>query len=123
MDRRSLILLGALALAGCATTRRRAPRAKISPTDIIFQALEPLAAASGGPEGLTIRMAAGACSSKTGIVFQVEMINGAAYVAFARRRVGGCLGETPGVEIVFSRQELGVPPQATLFLLNPIDGG
>lgn len=121
MDRRSLILLGTLALAGCATTQRPAPRARISPTDIIFQALEPLAAASSGPEGLTIRMGAGGCATKADIAFHVEMINGAAYVAFARRRVGGCKAGVGDVEASFSYEELGVRPDVAVFLLNPIN--
>ncbi len=121
MDRRSLILLGALALAGCATTQRPAPRARIGPTDIIFQALEPLASASSGPEGLTIRMASGGCVAKADIAFHVEMINGAAYVAFARRRVGGCTGGASVADVVFSYAELGVSPRVSVFLLNPIN--
>ncbi len=120
MDRRSLIFLGALTLAGCATTQRVEPVSQISTSDIIFQALEPLLAARSGPEGLSIRMASGGCAPKAGIAFHVEMRNGAAYVAFARRTVRDCFGAAEAADVVFTLEELGLRAATPIFLLNPV---
>lgn len=120
MDRRSLILLGALTLAGCATARRAAPVSPIGTSDIIFQALEPLHAASSGPGGVSIRMDSSGCTTKADIAFHVEMRNGVAYIAFARRKVDGCKEMGGEVEVIYSSEELGLRPGASIFLLNPI---
>lgn len=124
MDRRSLILLGALALAGCATTRRPASTpALLSASDIIFQALEPLLAVSNGPGGLVIRMASNGCAAKANIAFHMEMRNGAAYVAFARRTMKDCPLDAQPADLAFAPQELGLGPDTPIFLLNPVVAG
>lgn len=121
MDRRNLILLGAFALAGCATTRRPASTpALLSTSDIIFQALEPLVAVSTGPGELVIRMASNGCAAKADIAFHVEMRNGAAYVAFARRAVKDCPLDAPTADLAFKSRELGLGPDTPIFLLNPV---
>ncbi|MET0337473.1 MAG: hypothetical protein ABW063_06890 [Caulobacter sp.] len=120
MDRRSLILLGALALTGCATTRQIMPVASISSADIVFQALEPLHAASSGPGGLSIRIASSGCTTKADIVFHVEMRNGGAYIAFARRKIDGCKERGGEVVVSYSNEELGLRSGTSIFLLNPV---
>ncbi|WP_269716261.1 hypothetical protein [Caulobacter sp. NIBR2454] len=123
MDRRHLILLGAMALAGCATMQRPGSVRLITTTDSVFQALEPLYAASSGPGGLSIRVASNGCTAKTDITFHVEMKDGAAFIAFARRKLDACKGLAPvGVDVMFTYAELGVRPETPVFLLNPLNG-
>ena len=115
MDRR-LFLTAALALAGCATLS--APKSAPSPP---YAELEPVFGASAGRDGLTLRVASNGCTGKPDFSFYVEKRGPAVQIAFARRRIDSCKSFARGrTELTFTWAELGLDPQAPVFLLNPL---
>lgn len=116
MDRR-FFLAAALALSGCATLPPPAPAKWPGP----YLELEPLLSARAGPEGLVIRVASNGCTTKDNFAFHVEPRGGAITLAFARRRLDTCkVAPASEAELVFAWAELGLPPGAPVFLLNPL---
>ena len=113
MNRR-LFVLAALALGGCATVG--APSAPPAP----MAELEPLIAAATGPDGLTIRLASGGCTTRPDLAFYVERRAGTVAVAFARKHVDSCKSAPGEAQIAFSWAELGLEPRTPVFILNPI---
>ncbi|MET0272670.1 MAG: hypothetical protein ABW360_06735 [Phenylobacterium sp.] len=111
MDRR-LFLIGALALAGCATVRPAAgPLAE----------LEPIYAATAGREALTLQVASGGCTTKADFAFYVERKDGAVTLSFGRKRLDTCKSFAMGkTELTFTWAELGVDEATPVFLLNPL---
>lgn len=99
-------------------------RLRAEPTAADLTPLEGLYAASATAQGLVIRAAASGCTSKADFAFFIERReNGAAGIAFARKPDAPCrlaLGAAGHVDLRFSYAELGVSPDAPLFLLNPI---
>lgn len=76
------------------------------------------------PEGLAVEVASRGCVGQPDMVFHVERRGGVATVAIARRRLQTCREGPPGwVEVVFSREELGLTPGEPVFLLNPLRTG
>lgn len=114
MNRR-LVLIAALLLAGCATTRIAAP------AGAAFGELEPLYAATATREALTIRVASGGCTTKADFAFFVERTGGTARIAFGRKRVDTCRSFAAAhADLSFTWAELGLEPGAPLFLANPL---
>ena len=115
MDR-SLFLLAALALAGCAT----APKPIVEPVAAMAE-LEPLYAASAGREALRIRVSSNGCTAKEDFVFYVERKAGSVSLAFGRKRPDSCKSFAIGSkELAFTWAELGLEPRAPVMLLNPL---
>jgi hypothetical protein len=111
MDRR-LFLLGALALAGCAT---------VPPATGPLAELEPVYAAVAGRDALTLQVASNGCTAKADFAFYVERKGGAVTLAFGRKRLDTCKSFAMGrTEISFTWAELGVDARTPVFLLNPL---
>jgi hypothetical protein len=116
MTRRGLVL-AALALAGCATT----PAPVVAPAASGLSELEPLYRADAGREALTISVASNGCTAKADFAFYVERRAEAVTLAFGRKRIDTCKSFAMGkTELTFTWAELGVPPNAPVFLLNPL---
>ena len=117
MDRR-LFVLAVLALGGCATVAR-APL--VASGQRTLGELEPLYAVQAGREGLRIRVASSGCTAKADFAFYAERRGDGAALAFARKHVDVCKSPLKNqTELVFTWDELGVAPNAPIFLLNPI---
>jgi hypothetical protein len=111
MDRR-LFLIGALALAGCATTP-----AAVGP----LAELEPVYAATAGREALTLQVASSGCTTKADFAFYVERRDGTVTLAFGRRRLDTCKSFAMGrTDLTFTWAELGVDEATPVYLLNPL---
>lgn len=116
MNRR-LFVLAALALAGCASL----PPPKIVAPAAPLGELEPLFAARAGPDALTIRVSSNGCTRKDDFAFYVERRGEAVTLSFGRKRLDTCKSFAMGHEdLAFSWAELGLPPSAPVFLLNPL---
>ncbi|MFA7262134.1 MAG: hypothetical protein WC068_03845 [Caulobacter sp.] len=114
MNRRILLIAGALLLAGCAT------RAVYSAPDVGMVELEPLLAVTAAREGLTIRVASNGCTGKDSMAWFVEKAGGRYAVAFGRRRVDSCTQPPTAVDLTFSFAELGLPKGARVAVVNPL---
>jgi hypothetical protein len=68
MNRRLLLIAGAAALAGCATT----PTRVAAPAGAGFDLLEPLYSAQAGREALIIRVSSNGCTRKEDFAFFVD---------------------------------------------------
>ena len=114
MNRR-VLLLGALALSGCAT---------IPPTGqgpATLGELEPLYAADAGREQFTIQVASNGCTAKADFAFYVERRSEAVTLAFGRKRIDACKSFAMGkTALAFSWSELGLAPRTPVVLLNPL---
>ena len=114
VDRRAF-LIAALALSACATTP---PVVKPGGP---FLELEPLYRADARREGLIIRVGSNGCTAKEDFTFYLERRGEAVSLAFARKRIDTCKSFAMGsTELTFTWAELGLPPQAPVFLLNPL---
>ena len=117
MHRRGF-LLAAFALAGCAGGVR-----VVAPAGSALQELEPLYRADAGREVLTITVASNGCTQKADFAFFVERRGEAFTLAFGRKRVDPCKSFAMGrTDLSFTWAELGLPPRAPVFLLNPLLG-
>ncbi len=116
MNRRALIIAGALLLSGCAT-RLVSPAPEPGMVE-----LEPLLAVKVVREGLTIRVSSNGCTSKESIAWFVEKSRGRYAVAFGRRRVDSCAQPPTAVDLTFSYEELGLPRGARVAVVNPLAG-
>ncbi len=115
MDRR-IFVLAAFALGGCATLPRPA-----KPTSRVFGELEPLYAMKSGPEGLTIRVASGGCTTKADFTFYIDHPGKAPALAFGRKHVETCKSSGKlQSEFTFTWVELGLSARTPVVLLNPI---
>ena len=131
MNRR-VVLLSALALAGCATSVRVAPPSvtpapppappRVSaPSGAPMPELESLYSAVAGRDGLTIQVASNGCTAKGDFAFYVERKGPAVTLSFARKTLDTCKSFAMGkTTLSFSWAELGVEPRTPLFLLNPL---
>lgn len=114
MNRRHLLITGALLLAGCSTTAvYRAP-------DVGMVELEPLLAASVGEGGVTIRLISTGCTSKEAMAFFVERGGGRYAVAFARKKLDLCRAAPRPVDLTWTFAELGLPKGAKVAVVNPL---
>ena len=115
---RRLVVLAALALAGCATL----PAPKITaPAGAGFEELEPLYLARADREALTIRVSSNGCTKKSDFAFYVERQGGGVRLAFGRKRLDTCRSFAAGhADLAFTWAELGLSPQTPVFLLNPL---
>lgn len=115
MNRRGLLSsFGALALAGCATTRQAKPRGEPSE-------LEPLYAVTAGREGLVVRAASNGCTRKEDFAFYVDRTRDLPTLLFGRRRLDICKSLAAGhADLLFTWSELGLAPAAPFSLLNPL---
>ncbi|ATQ42034.1 hypothetical protein [Caulobacter mirabilis] len=116
MNRRHLLIAGALLLAGCATT------AVYTAPDAGMVELEPLLAASVAEGSLTIRLLSTGCTSKEAIAFFVEKSGGRHAVAFGRRKLDRCKAAPTPVDLTWSFEELGLPKGAWVAVVNPLGG-
>jgi hypothetical protein len=113
MNRRIVLAAALLLLAGCASAPPLAGPA--------FGELEPLYGAESGRDALTIRVASNGCTRKEDFAHYVERKDGAARLAFGRRRLDDCKSFAMGrTTLVFTYDELGLDPRVPLFLLNPL---
>jgi hypothetical protein len=117
-DRRRLLAAGLfLALGGCAgrggvtllTGGRNAPAE-----------LEALSALEADATGLTLRVASSGCTTRDDFTFYVDRSGAQPSVAFARKRLDVCRRAPTTAAVRFSYQELGVPGQGRLAVLNPV---
>ncbi len=116
MNRRLLLLAGLGLLTGCAT----APALQTS-AEATHPELEAVYSATAGREALIIQVASNGCTRKDDFVFYVERRGPAATVSFARKRVDKCRSFAMGkTDLRFTWAELGLEPQAPVFLLNPL---
>lgn len=61
------------------------------------------------------------CLARPDLAFHVERKGGVASIAFARRRLQTCHEQAPiWTEVVFSKTELGLVGDETVFVLNPL---
>ena len=111
-----MIAGAAFGLVGCATT----PTLMAASAGEAFPELEPLLAATAGPDALTIRVMSKGCAAKADFVFRVDRKDGHAVVAFARRRLETCKGAVGSAELRFTYDELGVSHAERIVIANPI---
>jgi hypothetical protein len=117
LSRRGLVLAGAaFGLVGCATT----PALMTAAPGEAFPELEPLLAASAGPDALTIRVVSKGCAAKADFVFRVDRKDGHAVVAFARRRLETCKGAAGSAELRFTYDELGLTHADRIVIANKV---
>jgi hypothetical protein len=123
LDRRLVLIGGALLAAGLANEARTQPAiAPLSPpTPPSLEELEPVYAVTATPQGLTIRVGSKGCTRKADFAFMLERRLDSASVAFGRKPVAACKGGGAGrTDLTFSYDELGVAANSTLFVLNPL---
>lgn len=120
MVSRRLAITGILALAGCASL----PSAGRLPATGPYPELESVRRVRIGPGELAVEVASRGCEGTPDLATFVERRGGVAKVAFARRRLKTCPEGAPGwVEVVFSRQALGLGAGEPVFVLNPLSSG
>jgi hypothetical protein len=109
--RRLLVTVAALALvAGCAT----------APTAVVAPSVAPFGEQAGRGE-LIIRVASNGCTAKADFAHYVERKAGGVTLAFGRKRLDTCKSFAMGqTSLVFTYDELGLSPDAPIFLLNPL---
>jgi hypothetical protein len=117
-DRRRLLTAGLLlALSGCVgrggvtlvAGGRNAPAE-----------LEALSAIEADATGLTLKVASTGCTTREDFTFYVDRSGPQPTVAFARKRLDLCKRTRTTADVRFSYQELGVPGQGRLAVLNPV---
>ena len=115
MNRRILLIAGALLLSGCVTTRVAAPEGAG------FDLLEPVYAAVAGKDALTIRVASNGCTKKEDFAFFLEKTPAGPRVAFGRKTLDMCKSFAMGsTELSFTWTELGLDSRANVFVANPL---
>jgi hypothetical protein len=117
MHRRFVLIAGLIVLSGCAAI----PPQILAPPGSALGELEPLYAASAGRAGLTIEVKTSGCTAKTDFAFFVERKDGTVSLAFGRKRLDPCKSFAMGkIALSFTYDELGLAPDAPIFLLNPL---
>lgn len=114
MNRRLLLIAGALLLSGCAT------RAVYSSPDAGMVELEPLLSASVASETLSIRVVSTGCTTKERFAWFVERGGGRYAVAFGRRTLDACRAAPTPVDLTWTFAELGLPKGAAVSIVNPL---
>jgi len=119
MDRRNFVL-AAFALGGCATIARGPA---VAPGPRVLDELEPLYSVKSDPEGLTIEVASGGCTTKADFSFFLERLSQPPALAFGRKHVETCKSSRKlQTALTFSWEELGLSPKASVLVLNPLAG-
>jgi len=116
MTRRAWLIVGLMALAACASLPPRA----LAPPGVGFELLEPLLGVRAGPEGLTITVRSSGCTAKADFAFYLDRHDEFPTLAFGRKRVDACKGPAAPMELTFSYAELGLAPDARVFVVNPL---
>ena len=114
MNRRHLLILGALLVSGCATT------AVYSSPDAGMVELEPLIATSVAEGSLTIRVMSNGCTTKADFAWFVERKANRFAVAFGRRKIDACKVLARPVDLTFGFAELELPKGAAVAVVNPL---
>src|SRR3954467_14840170 len=118
LDRRRLLTAGlCLVVSGCAgrggvtlvAGGRNAP-----------PELEGLNALEADATGLILEVASTGCTAREDFTFYVDRSGSQPTVAFARKRLDLCRRAPTTTALRFSYQELGVPGQGRLAVLNPV---
>lgn len=117
MNRRHLLILGALLLAGCAT------RSVYSSPDAGMVELEPLLGVQAGSDALTISVLSNGCTAKDGFAFFVERKANRFAVAFGRKRLDVCKAAPTPMALSWTFAELGLPKGAEVAVVNPLGAG
>lgn len=121
LDRRRLLAAGLLlALGGCAG---RAGVTLVTRPGPEVGELEALAGVSAHATGVVVRVASVGCTRKEDFAFYVDRSGGAPAVAFARKRLDVCRQAPTTTLLTFSYAELGLAPEGTLRVLNPVRPG
>lgn len=113
--------LGALALAGCVIIDAddEDPRGHADVSDA--PAPEQLYAAAIGPEAITIRVSSGGCTDRASFTPNVMRAGEGWRVAFRRAAPDRCKAFlADGVELAWSRAELGLPDGARVVVVNEV---
>ena len=120
-DRRRLLAVGlSLALGGCAG--RGGGVTLVAGGRSAPAELEALSALEADVTGLTLRVASTGCTTRDDFTFYVDRSGPQPAVAFARKRLDLCRRAPTTTAVRFSYQELGVPGQGRLTVLNPVTG-
>jgi len=82
--------------------------------------LETLGAVEADATGLTLKVASTGCTTRDDFTFYVDRSGPQPTVAFARKRLDLCKRAPTTADVRFSYQELGVPGQGRLAVLNPV---
>lgn len=118
LDRRRLLAAGLfLALGGCAG---RGGVTLVTSGRGVPAELEALSAVEADATGLTLRVASTGCTTREDFTFYVDRSGPQPAVAFARKRLDLCRRAPTTAAVRFSYQELGLPGQGRLAVLNPV---
>ena len=118
LDRRRLLAAGLfLALGGCAG---RGGVTLVASGRGVPAELEALSAVEADATGLTLRVASTGCTTREDFTFYVDRSGPQPAVAFARKRLDLCRRAPTTADVRFSYQELGLPGQGRLAVLNPV---
>ncbi len=118
LDRRGLLATGLLlVLGGCA---ERGGVTLVAGGRNAPAELEALNAVEADASGLTLRVASTGCTTRDDFTFYVDRSGHQPTVAFARKRLDQCKRARTTAAVRFSYQELGVPGQGRLAVLNPV---
>jgi hypothetical protein len=118
LDRRRLLAVGLfLALGGCAV---RGGVTLVAGGRNAPAELEALNAVEADATGLTLRVASTGCTTRDDFTFYVDRSGAQPAVAFARKRLDVCRRAPTTAAVRFSYQELGLPGQGRLAVLNPV---
>jgi hypothetical protein len=118
LDRRRLLAAGLfLALGGCVGRGgvTLVAGGRNGPAE-----LEALSAVEVDATGLTLRVASTGCTTREDFTFYVDRSGPQPAVAFARKRLDLCKRAPTTAAVRFSYQELGLPGQGRLAVLNPV---
>jgi len=119
LDRRRLLTGGLLlVLGGCATSGGGVTLVAGKGQDA--GELEALNAVEADASGLTLSVASTGCTTRDDFTFYVDRSGAQPAVAFARKRLDLCRRAPTTVDVRFSYQELGLPGQGRLAVLNPV---
>jgi hypothetical protein len=118
LDRRRLLAAGLfLVLGGCAG---RGGVTLVAGGQNAPAELEALTAIEADATGLILRVASTGCTARDDFTFYVDQSGPQPTVAFARKRLDLCRRAPTTTALRFSYQELGVPGQGRLVVLNPV---
>lgn len=117
MNRRLLLMAGMALLTGCAT----APAPVLTRAPAAYPELEAVYSAVARRETLVLEVSSSGCTEKADFAFYVERTGEAVTLSFARKRLDSCRSLVAAKkEISFTWAELGLEPQSSVFLLNPL---
>ncbi len=111
------MIAGLTLLSGCAAGARPV----LTPVEAVHPELEPVYSARAGRETLTFEVASNGCTQKADFAFYVERGGAVVTLSLARKRLDPCRSFAMGkTALIFTWAELGLDPQAPVFLLNPL---